>query len=120
TFDEMPTFDEVQAERERAATRPPPDAESAEALILARRRGLERAARAPEQPPSIHAAHAQFGTDPSARAPAPAPVAPAGGGAAATLARELRARDAARRAVVLQEVLGPPAALRPPRLDGLE
>lgn len=62
----------------------------------------------------IHGSHADYGTDPSGRKPVPEP---ASGGPS----REVRAvrqalmeggSDAARRAVILHEILGPPVAYR--------
>lgn len=62
----------------------------------------------------VHASHADYGTDPSQRAPSMAPRS----GAPGRRAREVRAAlveggpEAARRAVILQEVLGKPLAYR--------
>jgi len=67
----------------------------------------------------VHRAHAGFGTDPVTRAPSEQdgldPLARELGLDAASARRQLLSRDrhALRQAVILQEILGPPAALRP-------
>jgi len=72
----------------------------------------------------IHGAHAGYGTDPSERAPSEQdgldPLAGELSRDAVTVRRQLlnRGTHALRQAVVLQEVLGPPAALRRDRFEG--
>jgi hypothetical protein len=71
--------------------------------------------RVVKAPPSPTAAEPSDGPSPLAVAPAPvvAPMSPRAGQRA--VRREFASRDALRRAIVAQEVLGPPLALRPPR-----
>jgi hypothetical protein len=87
--------------------------------------GLEDAPAAPAAPPTpeprpehrVHLAHADYGTDPSERAPSEQdgldPLAEHLSADASWVRRQLRSRGihALRQAVVMQEVLGPPAAL---------
>jgi len=93
--------------------------------------GLEDAPAAPAAPPPptpeprpeprpehrVHLAHADYGTDPSERAPSEQdgldPLAEHLSADASWVRRQLRSRGihALRQAVVMQEVLGPPAAL---------
>lgn len=90
---------------------------------LPERRGPKHVSR--ESPPRpvethrVHRAHAGFGTDPATRPPSAQdgldPLARQLGLDAASARHQLLSRDrhALRQAVILQEVLGPPAALRP-------
>jgi len=70
---------------------------------------------------AIHRSHAEYGTDPSARAPSAQdgldPLARVLGEDAAVVRGQLRSHGARalRQAVILHEVLGPPAADRPDR-----
>lgn len=79
---------------------------------------VERGPARPVESHGIHRAHAGFGTDPSSRARSREdgldPLAHELGVDAASARRQLlsRNRHALRQAVILQEVLGPPAALR--------
>jgi hypothetical protein len=86
-----------------------------------------RAARGPTRPAEkhrVHRSHVGFGTDPSTRPPSEQdgldPLAGHLGVDAASARRQLLSRDrhSLRQAVILQEVLGPPAALRPDPFDG--
>lgn len=94
-----------------AAPRPrtPPPASPPREAPLPRRAEGER----------VHLAHADFGTDPSERAPSPRdrlePIGRMLGRDAAAARRRLRGRDgtALREAVILQEILGPPVSMRP-------
>jgi hypothetical protein len=63
---------------------------------------------------SIHRAHADFGTDPSSRAPSRVPEAPHGSKAVREVRKALveGGREEARKAVILHEVLGKPLAYR--------
>jgi hypothetical protein len=68
----------------------------------------------------VHRAHAYFGTDPSERPPSTFDrLARSLSADAAAVRRQLRAdgRHALRQAVMLQEVLGPPASLKPDRFS---
>jgi hypothetical protein len=68
---------------------------------------------------SIHRSHEGFGTDPSERAPSEQgkidPFARTLSADAAAVHRQLQGHDphALRQAMILQEILGPPVALRP-------
>ena len=71
----------------------------------------------------VHRAHAEFGTDPSSRSPSKEgaidPLRVTLSRDARAVRRQLRShsRSALRQAVILQEVLGPPAATRPERFQ---
>ena len=82
-----------------------------------------RGAPRPHQEHRAHRAHEDYGTDPSERAPSEQdgldPLAEHLGADAAAVRAQLRSHDASalRRAIILQEVLGPPAVLRRDRFE---
>jgi hypothetical protein len=66
----------------------------------------------------LHTAHAEYGTDPSSRTPSPHdtidPLARKLSADVRAVRRQIRGgRHALRQAVILQEILGPPASMRP-------
>ena len=83
----------------------------------------ERGEPRPYQEHRAHRAHDDYGTDPSERAPSEQdgldPLARHLGADAAAVRARLRSRDtsALRQAIILQEVLGPPAVLRKDRFE---
>jgi hypothetical protein len=99
---------------------PPPRAETAAVTRtetgVARRRGSRRPATEPEH--IVHRAHAGYGTDPSSRAPSEQdrldPLAEHLGADVGAVHQLFSSRNplALRQAIILQEVLGLPAALR--------
>lgn len=98
----------------------PPPAEPSRAVVPPES-GFEPAEVRPEH--MIHSAHADYGTDPSERAPSKEdgldPLAVSLSVDALAVRRQLRSHNvhALRQAIVLQEVLGPPAALRGDRFE---
>lgn len=80
---------------------------------------LEAIPARPVETHRVHRAHVEYGTDPSSRARSAQdgldPLARSLGADAAAVRKQLRSRSAhaLRQAVILQEVLGPPAAMRP-------
>jgi len=112
--------------RTRAIPRqsPPLPAETEPSLPTRRERtpGPPRVAREPVH--RVHLSHAGYGTDPSERAPSEQdgldPLAETLGKDPSAIRAQLRS-DAAhqlRQAIILQEVMGPPAAIREDRFDG--
>lgn len=93
----------------------PPEPRS-EATTVARRASFQPTA--PEQEHFVHRSHADYGTDPSSRAPSEQdgldPLARHLGADAGAAHKLLSSGDphALRRAIILQEILGPPAAFR--------
>jgi len=87
---------------------------------------VEAAPARPIETHRVHRAHAGFGTDPSSRAPSREdgldPLAVSLGIDADAARHQLLSRDrhALRQAVILQEILGPPAALRSDPFDDKE
>ena len=85
--------------------------------------GVERGPRRPVETHVVHQAHAGYGTDPSERAPSEQdgldPLARKLGADAVAVRKQLRSHGAhaLRQAVILQEVLGPPAATRRDRFE---
>jgi hypothetical protein len=115
---------EPEAEVERSRNRPARRRPTARppTIRTPRTRTPVSVERLPGQ--GIHGGHAEYGTDPSERAPSEQdgldPLAGELSRDAVTVRRQLlnRGTHALRQAVVLQEVLGPPAAIRRDRFDG--
>lgn len=82
---------------------------------------VERGRRTPDvgEAHRVHRSHAGYGTDPSSRLPSAQddldPLARSLSADAASVRQQLRqgGRHALRRAMILQEILGPPASMRP-------
>ncbi len=110
-----------QSSRIPVAGGEPPPAEPSRAVVPRPESGFGPAEVRPEH--MVHSAHADYGTDPSERAPSEQdgldPLARHLSADARAVREQLRSHSAhaLRQAVVLQEVLGPPAALRGDRLE---
>jgi hypothetical protein len=100
---------------------PPPVPTRTRARVPSRPVRRAPVTRAPSRTPAehaVHLSHAGYGTDPSSRAPSLQdnldPLAERRGADAQSVLSQLRSTDRhqLRRAVILQEVLGPPLALR--------
>lgn len=110
--------------RTRAIERqsPPLPVKPEPALPTHRERTPTPVARAPVH--RVHLSHAGYGTDPSERAPSEQdgldPLAETLGKDPAAIRAQLRSHGAhqLRQAIILQEVMGPPAAIREDRFDG--
>jgi hypothetical protein len=100
----------------QASEPPAPPEPRREATTVARRASFQPTT--PEQEHFVHRSHADYGTDPSSRAPSEQdgldPLARHLGADAGAAHKLLSSGDphALRRAIILQEILGPPAAFR--------